>query len=144
MAETNDAVSTFRLLLLTVLGQALGAAGYQLEEDPVGEASGRFQFRLAGESGVDRRIEFQLLVGTASEWAPQMPSRFRVTLFRDGAERALAALVVQDFAVAILPSADHWWSWQSSGDPGAALAEAGHLLVGFGIPWLNGELEPPT
>ncbi|MCY4526570.1 MAG: hypothetical protein OXB89_08160, partial [Anaerolineaceae bacterium] len=140
MAETNDAVSTFRLLLLTALGQALGAAGYQLAEDPVSEAAGRFQFRMAGESEAELRIEFQVLVGTASEWAPQMPSRFRVTLFRQGAGRALAALVVQDFGVAILPSADHWWSWQNSGDLGAALAEAGHLLFGFGIPWLNGEL----
>ena len=144
MSESGDAVATFRLLLLTVLGQALGAAGYLLDEDPVSVAAGRFRFLPADNAAADLRIEFQALAGTSSEWAPQMPSRFRVTLFRQGAERPLAALVVQDFGVEILPSAGHWWSWQDSAELGAALAEAGHLLVGFGIPWLKGELEPPT
>lgn len=139
MGEREEAVAAFRLLLLTVLGQALGAAGYQMTDEPVAEAAGRFQFAAAGE----RRIEFQLLAGTASEWAPQMPSRFRVTLFRGALGRSLAALVVEDFGVAILPSADHWWSWRDSSEAGAALADAGHLLVGFGLPWLAGELEPP-
>lgn len=139
MGEREEAVAAFRLLLLTVLGQALGAAGYELTEDAVAEAAGRFRFAAAGE----RRIEFQLLAGTASEWAPQMPSRFRVTLIRGGRSRGLAALVVEDFSVAILPSADHWWSWRDSSEAGAALAEAGHLLVGFGLPWLAGELKPP-
>ncbi len=144
MSENGNAVATFRLLLLTVLGQALGAAGYRLDEDPVSEAAGRFRFLPEDNSDVDPCIEFQVLAGTASEWAPQMPSRFRVSLLRQGTERALAALVVRDFDVGILPSADHWWSWQDSRELGSALAEAGHLLVGFGIPWLNGDLEPPT
>ena len=48
-----------------------------------------------------------------------------------------------DFDVPILPSAEHWWDWRDSVGLGAALAEAGHLLVGYGIPWLAGELEPP-
>jgi len=144
VSESGDAVATFRLLLLTVLGQALGAAGYLLDEDPVSEAAGRFRFLPTDDAAADLRIEFQALAGTASEWAPRMPSRFQVTLIRQGEERALAALVVQDFGVEILPSAEHWWSWQDSAELGAALAEAGHLLVGFGIPWLKGELEPPT
>ncbi|MCY3905794.1 MAG: hypothetical protein OXF63_00920 [Anaerolineaceae bacterium] len=144
MSESGDAVAAFRLLMLTVLGQALSAAGYLLDGDPVSEAAGRFRFLAADKADAELRIEFQVLAGTASEWAPQMPSRFRVTLFRQGAERTLAALVAQDFGVEILPSAEHWWSWQDSAELGAALAEAGHLLVGFGIPWLNGELEPPT
>lgn len=144
MNAKEEAIVSFRLLLLTVLGQALTAAGYRLTDDPVAEAAGRFQFlRSAGAAG-ERRIEFQLLAGTSSEWAPQMPSRFRVTLVRDADSRSLAALVVKDFNVAILPSADHWWSWQNSSDAGAALAEAGHLLIGFGLPWLSGELEPPA
>lgn len=144
MSEKGDAIATFRLLLLTVLGQALEAAGYRLEEDPVSEAAGRFRFLPADHADAERRIEFQLLAGVASEWAPRMPSRFRVTLLLQGAERALAALVVRDFGVEILPSADHWWRWQDSAELGAALAEAGHLLVGFGIPWLNGDLDPPN
>ena len=57
--------------------------------------------------------------------------------------RTLGALVVTDFDVPILPSAEHWWDWRDSVGLGAALAEAGHLLVGYGIPWLAGELEPP-
>ncbi|MCY4023493.1 MAG: hypothetical protein OXF32_08590 [Anaerolineaceae bacterium] len=144
MSESGGSVATFRLLLLTVLGQALGAAGYLLDEEPVSEAAGRFRFLPADNAAADSRIELQVLAGTSSEWAPQMPSRFRVTLFRQGVERPLAALVVQDFGVEILPSAEHWWSWRDSVELGAALAEAGHLLVGFGIPWLKGELEPPT
>lgn len=144
MSAAAESVASFRLHLLTVLGQALAAAGYALDEDPVREAGGLFVFHQAGGGRPGNRIEFQLLAGVATEWAPQMPSRFRVALARGGERRTLAALVVSDFRVQILPSADHWWSWRDSVGPAAALAEAGHLLVGFGLPWLAGELEPPS
>ncbi len=140
MDAAEEAVANFRLLLLTVLGQALAAAGYALEEDLVSQASGRFRFRQPGE----RLIEFQLLAGVANEWAPEMASRFRITLSRQGRRRTLGALVVTDFRVPILPAAEHWWVWRDSAGLGTALAEAGHLLVGYGIPWLAGELEPPS
>lgn len=140
MDAAEEAVANFRLLLLTVLGQALTAAGYALEEDPVSQASGRFLFRQAGEG----QIEFQLLAGVANEWAPEMSSRFRITLIRQGRRRTLGALVVTDFRVPILPAAEHWWSWRDNAGLGTALAEAGQLLVGYGIPWLAGELEPPS
>ena len=133
----------FQRLLRTVLGQALAAAGYVLEEDAVSQAGGRYRFRQAGSAGAERQIEFQLLAGTSNEWA-QMPSRFRVTLVRGGMRRTLGALVVSDFRVPVLPSAEHWWAWRDSAALGQALAEAGHLLVGYGIPWLAGELEPST
>ena len=143
MAAAEEAVASFRLLLLTVLGQALTAAGYALEEDEVSQANGRFRLHHRNSAADERAIEFQLLAGVANEWAPQMPSRFRVTLIRGDQRRTLGALVVTDFDVPILPSAEHWWDWRDSVGLGAALAEAGHLLVGYGIPWLAGELEPP-
>jgi hypothetical protein len=55
----------------------------------------------------------------------------------------LSALVVEDFGVAILPSANHWWTFQNTQELGNALAEAGHLTIGYGIPFLAGELSPP-
>ena len=143
MAAAEEAVASFRMLLLTVLGQALTAAGYALEEDEVSQANGRFRLHHRNFAADGRAIEFQLLAGVANEWAPQMPSRFRVTLIRANRRRTLGALVVTDFDVPILPSAEHWWDWRDSVGLGAALAEAGHLLVGYGIPWLAGELEPP-
>ena len=59
-------------------------------------------------------------------------------------QRTLSALVVDDFHVDILPSADHWWTFSNTDDLGRALAEAGHLVIGYGMPWLAGELEPPS
>jgi hypothetical protein len=56
----------------------------------------------------------------------------------------LSELVVGDFGVNILPSADHWWTYSDTDSLGHALAEAGHLAVGYGMPWLAGELEPPS
>lgn len=143
MNSAEEGIASFRLHLLTVLGQALAAAGYTMVEDPVREAGGLFLFQQVDGTRSGNGIEFQLLAGVATEWAPQMPSRFRVTLLRGGDRRTLAALVVSDFRVQILPTEDHWWAWQDRAGPASALAEAGHLLVGFGLPWLSGELKPP-
>ena len=49
---------------------------------------------------------------------------------------------VGDFGLAILPSAEHWWLFSDTTSLGNALAEAGHLAVGYGIPWLQGDLSP--
>lgn len=140
----------FRLLLLTVVGEAYGAAGYTLEERPTQWAGGLFRFSKALENGLHGFIEYQLLA-----YNEDRPSRFRVTLIRSNhdnptlpsqhpayARRLLSALVVEDFGVAILPSADYWWQYANVTELGAALAEAGHLVVGFGLPWLSGELKP--
>lgn len=147
----------FRMLLLTVVGQAFTAAGYLLDENPVHWAGGRFRFTHRLENGLHTFIEFQLLAYTDSEWSSGVPSRFRVTLIRsdqpapyahsdhpDTVRRSLSALVVDDFGVAILPSADHWWTFRDTTELGNALAEAGHLAVGYGMPWLAGELQPPS
>lgn len=143
------------MLLLTVVGQAFEAAGYILQETPTQWAGGRFRFVKVLDSGLYGFIEFQLLSYVDSEWASGMPSRFQVTLIRsdqpapyppepDDTRRSLSALVVEDFGVNILPSADHWWTFRNTDELGSALAEAGHLIVGYGMPWLSCDLVPPS
>lgn len=145
----------FRSLLLTVAGQAYSAAGYQLEALPVQWAGGKFTFMKALPDGLYAFIIYQLLTYTDTEWAAGQPSRFRVELVRSdqprpqattvhpqAARRDLSALVVEDFGVAILPSSAHWWTFHTAQELGQALAEAGHLVVGYGIPWLAGDLTP--
>jgi hypothetical protein len=147
----------FRLLLLTVVGQAFSAAGYELEERPPQWAGGLFRFVKTLDNGLYGFIEFQYLHYADTEWSSGVPSRFRVSLIRsdqpnasiaskhpDAARRTLSELVVRDFGVAILPSADHWWTFHNTTELGNALAEAGHLVVGYGMPWLAGELAPPS
>ncbi len=143
----------FRLILLTVVGQAYQAAGYQLQDRPMQWAGGMFRFSKDLGDGWHGFIDYQLLAYVTNEWANQ-PSRFRVTLTRtdnpngilsqtDGAfQRDLSALVVEDYDVAILPSANHWWAFTNTDEIGKALAEAGHLVIGYGIPTLAGTLKP--
>jgi hypothetical protein len=147
----------FRLILLTVVGQAFNAAGYQLEERPAQWAGGLFRFKKMLDGELYGFIEFQCLNYIDSEWSSGAPSRFRVTLIRSDqpsaatpskhskyARRTLSALVVEDFGVAILPDADYWWMFASTEEMGKALAEAGHLIIGYGMPWLSGDLVPPS
>ncbi len=156
MMDANQAgTEYFRSLLLTVVGQAYSAAGYQLEARPVQWAGGKFTFVRTMPEGLYSFIIYQLLSYTDTEWAAGQPSRFRVELVRSdqpraqaasdhpqAARRDLSALVVEDFGVAILPSAAHWWTFHTTQELGQALAEAGHLVVGYGIPWLAGDLKP--
>lgn len=144
----------FRTLMHTVLGQALAAAGYSLQDAPLKELYGQFRYAKPLADGLWGLIEFQVLVYSDTEWASGQPSRFRVTLLRrdnpggklsqhpQAAQRTLSQLVVEDFGVAILPAADHWWSFHDTDTLGKTLAEAGHLLIGYGIPWLAGDLTP--
>jgi hypothetical protein len=140
----------FRLILLTVVGQAFGAAGYHLEERPVQWAGGLFRFAKTLDGGLYGFIEFQLLAYPPEAPAPSL---FRVNLIRSDspnaavpsahpqyARRTLSALVVDDFDVHILPSVDHWWTYRDVTELGKALAEAGHLAIGYGMPWLSGDL----
>lgn len=153
--ERQSAQDYFQALLMTVVGQAYGAAGYTLEQAPLKWLNGQYRFSKALEDGLRATIEYQVLIYSDTPHAARTPSRFRVMLTRsDGdparpsahpryASRSLSALVVQDFGVAILPSAEHWWTFHDTQSLGAALAEAGHLVVGFGLGWLSGELTPP-
>jgi hypothetical protein len=157
MNREQSPLDYFRFVLLTVVGQAFEAAGYRLEENPVQWAGGLFRFSKSFENGLYGFIEFQLLNYADTIWASGNASRFRVMLTRSDrptpaaaspspfyTRRTLSTLVVQDFGVAILPSADHWWEFRSTQQLGSALAEAGHLIVGYGIPWLAGDLLPPS
>lgn len=146
----------FKTLLQTVVGQAFSAAGYQLQDAPLQWAGGKYRFLRALPDGYFGLIDFQVLVYSDTMWSAGAQSRFNVQLTRaqnrhgragDSAgymTRGLSQLVVEDFGVAILPSADHWWSFHDTESLGAALAEAGHLVIGYGMPWLTRELIPPV
>jgi hypothetical protein len=143
----QDPQEFFRTLLITVVGQAYSAAGYQLQETPIQWTGGLYRFEKTFDSGsadgLTAVIEYQHLAYHDTEWSSGMPSRFRVNLSRsDGLRRDLSALVVEDFGVAILPSASHWWNYRDTQSLGNALAEAGHLVIGYGMPWLSGDLTP--
>ena len=146
----------FLTLLQTVIGQALDAAGYYLEQTPLQWAGGKYRFAKAFEDGCCGLIDFQVLVHSDNAWSSSQPSRFCVNLGQSGngaasasderrlSTRSLGQLVVRDFGVKILPAEDHWWSYHDTDSLAQALAEAGHLIVGYGIPWLAGELLPPS
>lgn len=152
MDKSQSPQEYFRLVLLTVVGQAFGAAGYTLEERPTQWAGGLYRFAKQLENGLYAFIEFQHL-----HYVEGAPSRFTVTLIRSdqpspraatndprAVRRGLPALVVQDFGVPILPSAAHWWTFSNTTELGHTLGEAGSLVVAYGMPWLSGELQPPA
>ncbi len=134
----------------------MDAAGYRLEQRPLQWAGGRYRFVKVLENGCTGLIEFQVLVYSDNAWSQDQPSRFKVQLGRSGFRRegkndadrfsirSLSQLVVRDFDVKILPAEDHWWGYQDTDSLAGALAEAGHLIVGYGMPWLAGELLPPS
>lgn len=141
-----DSQDLFRTYLVTVVGQAYNAAGYYLVENALKWSSGQYRFVCDFDGGGQGVIEYQLLNYVENEWTSGAPSRFRVMLWREGDElarrRDLSALVVADFGVSILPSAAHWWTFRTPDELANALAEAGHLVVGYGLPWLSGDLSP--
>jgi len=141
--ERQSLQDYFRTIMHTVVGQAFTAAGYQLQDEPMKWIGGRFRYmKHAGET--ETSIEFQILVYNDTAWTGKQPSRFTVNLIpaMPATQRSLSRLVVEDFGVAILPNADYWWVFQGTESLGKALAEAGHLVVGYGIPWLAGDLNP--
>ncbi len=152
--DRQAAQDYFLALLQTVMGQALDAAGYALERRLLQWAGGRYRFVKALEDGSSAQIEFQALVYSDNAWSMDQASRFQVRLGRSrrvGAGknaadrfsmRSLSQLVVRDFGVQILQSEDHWWQYRDTDSLARALAEAGHLIVGYGMPWLAGELAP--
>lgn len=153
----------FGFYLNLVLGQAIQAAGYEKLLNEINEDSGKYiyskQFTDATPmlQGLYAFIEFQNLIYVTSEWAPNAVSRFTVFLTRSDSELPhlksddpdyvqcmLSELVVRGFSVDILPTAKHWWSYQEHIELCNALAEAGHLLAGYGIPWLDEQIFPPS
>lgn len=156
MQERQAAQDYFLALLQTVMGQALDAAGYTLEQNPMQWAGGRYRFAKALEGGGAALIEFQALIYSDTAWSGGQDSRFKVQIGRSVkrgasvhdsdpfAPRSLSRLILRDFGVRILPSEDHWWRYRDTDSLARALAEAGHLIVGYGMPWLAGELSPPS
>lgn len=154
--ERQSQQDYFRTILMTVVGQAFDAAGYHLKQVPLQWAGGKYRFTKKFDNGLYGLIDFQVLIYTNSEWSSGMPSRFQVRLTRSDdhngkptahekyAMRSLSQLVVEDFGVNILPSADHWWTYHDTDSLGKGLAEAGHLIVGYGMPWLSEALLPPS
>ncbi len=151
MNDRQSGHDFFQSMLVMVVGQAYEAAGYRLEHTPVQWAGGRFRFSKTLPDNLRATIEYQVLIYTDSAFASPSPSRFRVNLLRSRevngrpqtmTARTLSALVVTDFGVAILPDADYWWPYEDAHSLGKALAEAGHLVVGYGMPWLAGDLAP--
>lgn len=152
LESRQGALDYFRQVLVTVVGQAYAAAGYTLIDDPVRWAGGKFRFSASLPDDLYGFIDYQTLIYADTDYAARMPSRFRVMLTRSDhpgggpsdhpqyVQRTLSQLVVTDFGVAILPDADHWWTFHDTDSLGKALAEAGHLAVGYGIPWLAGDL----
>ena len=144
--ERQTAQEYFLTLLRTVVGQAFSAAGYELQAAPLQSAGGKFRFVKTLPDGVFALIDFQVLVYSDTVWSAGAPSRFKAQLTRSRnrqgiasdapgeVTRGLSQLVVGDFGVAILPAADHWWSFHDTDSLGKALAEAGHLIVAYACP----------
>src|SRR5262245_18247709 len=82
MSANQSPQEYFRLLLLTVVGQAFSAAGYRLEESAAQWAGGLFRFVKRFDSGPYGFIEFQYPHYSDTEWSSGVPSRFRVSLVR--------------------------------------------------------------
>ena len=153
--ERQSQQEYFRTILITVVGQAFDAAGYYLEQAPLQWAGGKYRFTKDFGNGLYGLVDFQVLIYADNMWSSGMPSRFRVQLIRSDDPNGrpsdheayvtctLSQLVVDDFGVKILPSVDHWWTYRDTDSLGKGLAEAGHLVVGYGIPWLSGDLLPP-
>lgn len=150
----QSAHSYFQSLMQLVVGQAYTSAGYLLEERPLQWAGGMYRWQKELEDAVIAIIDYQALVHTLTEHVPSQPSRFRITLTRTPAKhpkptahpryasRTLSQLVVEDFGVAILPNASYWWTYTDTHSLGQALAESGHLVIGYGMGWLDGTLSP--
>ena len=136
----------FREALLAVLGLPLGAAGYALAELPVQWEGGLFRFRCRHDETLDRWVAYQLLAH------PGYPSRFQVILRRaalpgrvptlEPVEITLPGLLWEGYGVRVLPAPDHWWAFSDQRTLGDGLLESGKLLVGYGLPWLDGSLVP--
>lgn len=154
MEERQSLQDYFRTLMHTVMGQAFAAAGYELRHEPVKWLGGRFRYSKDLGKGFTAYIEFQVLVYNDTAWTGGQASRFNVMLYTsevaggkpsrhaNAVNRSLSQLVVTDFAVPILPDADYWWQFTDTESLGNSLAEAGHLIIGYGIQWLAGELKP--
>lgn len=138
----------FKDTLLKVAGQALEAAGLELEDNNIQQARGLIRFRKSLlELGEDIYgfVEWQLL---AFEQSPL--ARFQIILIRNRGidartiteyehqeEHSLAWIICHAYQSQVVPSDDHWWTFRDSNELAYAIAEAGRLLFGYGMPYLE-------
>jgi hypothetical protein len=138
----------FLSVLRHILGGALDAAGYTLQDDPLQQGRGLFRFRKGLAENSYAFIDFQTLYHPQSDL-----SRFRISLIRSSQpharaessqheERPLAHIMWHEYNARVLPAAEHWWLYKHPADLGQALYEAGKLLFGYGVPWVEGHDEP--
>lgn len=138
----------FKQTLITVVGPALAAAGYKLEESPIQQQRGLVRFQKPLQTlgdGVYGFIEWQLL---AFEQSPI--ARFQISLLRNGGqaaraktdyehqdEKTLSWIMWHVYGTQIMVSDDAWWDFRTPDELGHALATSGRALFGYGIPWLE-------
>ncbi len=138
---------TFRKTLQHVIGEAFDAAGYALEDNPMAQKRGLFRYHKALAEDQHAFIEFQTLYHPQSDL-----SRFRVSLLKNSvpqARQATPQTEAHDLAYVIwhiwevpgvLPADSHWWMYKHATDLAPQLYEAGKLLFGYGVPWLEDTL----
>jgi hypothetical protein len=154
MASPVTPQAIFGQTIEAVAGQAFAASGYTLEPAPMHQMRGLFRYRKLLDAGAYNGlyvfVEFQLLFYQGGG-----QSRFRINLLRcDSAEARAASthpaqidttlsfLIWHGFGVTQLGGPDYWWPFSSPNELGHAIARAGQLLFGFGIPYLEGTLTP--
>ncbi len=130
----------FAAVLNHVLGQALAAAQYQLEDTPMHHARGLFRYQKRLSDSAYRFIEFQNLYHADL-------SRFQITLLKnslpdaraatpDAVEKTLSSVIWNEYGARVLPAENHWWPYKY--DLPSELYAAGKLLFAYGLPWLEG------
>ncbi|MBI5929441.1 MAG: hypothetical protein HY862_09040 [Chloroflexi bacterium] len=138
----------FKDTLLKVIGQAMTAANLQLEDNEIQQARGLIRFyKLLPTLGEDIYgfVEWQLL---AFEQSPL--ARFNVTLLRNQGldaraiteyahreECSLAWIIRHAYQSEVVPTDDHWWTFRDGTELANALVDAGKLLFGYGMPYLE-------
>jgi hypothetical protein len=143
-----EKIHYFQETLLKIAGQAFNAAAYQLENNLTHHGRGLIRFqKLLPTLGNDIYgfIEWQLLIFEQSPW-----TRFRVNLLRNQgtearaltpyehrSEHSLSYIMWEVFQARVLPDADYWWGFRDGNELPYLIAEAGKLVFGYGIPWLE-------
>ena len=138
----------FKEMLTTIVGQALDAAGYIVENHALQHARGliRYSKQLTNlGDDIYGFVEWQLL---AFEQSPV--ARFQINLLRNKGidaravtdydqqeEHTLPWIIWHVYDAKVVPHDEVWWDFRDEAELGQALAVAGRLLFGYGVPWLE-------
>lgn len=138
----------FKSAVKTVVGQALEAADYMLEDHALQQARGLIRYRKnlsALGDDIYGFVEWQLL---AFEQSPV--ARFQINLLRNKGidaraitdyakreEQTLPWVIWHIYEAKVVPHDEVWWDFRDQVELGQALNSAGRLLFGYGIPWLE-------